>query len=192
MESKTYFGCKIKQRLDNDTVPFFVFYARVKDVVRWAGIRRVQDLPQGTQRLLRRTRTRAITRFISAFSINTIPNNILLAFQPNQAAFVSLAQRIELCLPEVTIRNGCEELLDWGTLEFSFDPVANEDQRPALIVDGQHRLFGMSGFDTEDLPILIVCLIDAPLQEQAFQFVVINNKVVKVPTDNVKTIIAEV
>ncbi len=192
MEDKTYFGCKVKQRADANTTPFFVFHARVKDIVRWAGIRRVQDLPRGTQRLLRKTRTKAITRFIRSFPINTIPNNILLAFQPEGAEFTSLSGVIEPCLPEVTIHNGCDDLLDWGTLKFSFDPEAAEDQRPALIVDGQHRLFGMSEFDQEDLPVLVVCLIEAPLQEQAFQFVVINNKVVKVPTDNVKTIIAEV
>lgn len=59
-----------------------------------------------------------------------------------------------------------------------------------LIVDGQHRLHGISEFLYEDLPVLVVCMVDASVQEQAFQFIVINNKAVRVPTDNVKAIIA--
>jgi hypothetical protein len=50
----------------------------------------------------------------------------------------------------------------------------------------------MSQLATEDPPILLVALIDASSDEQAFQFVVINNKAAKVPTDNVKAIIATV
>ena len=42
------------------------------------------------------------------------------------------------------------------------------------------------------MPVLIVALLDADVQEQAFQFIVINNKAVRVPTDNVKAIIAEI
>jgi DGQHR domain-containing protein len=189
MENRSYFGCKVVQREHADTTPFFVFYARTKDIKQWAGIRRVKDFPVGTQRILRETRKVAITRFLKSDPLNTIPNNILLAFEPGKTEFVSLADRMNECFPEAALVNGCDNQLTWGVLTFSFDPDLEEHLRPALIVDGQHRLYGMAEFE-EDAPVLVVSLIEAPLQEQAFQFVVINNKAVKVPTENVKSIIA--
>ncbi len=50
----------------------------------------------------------------------------------------------------------------------------------------------MSEYEKENLPVLIVSLLDASVEEQAFQFIVINNKAVRVPTENVKSIIANI
>lgn len=119
-----------------------------------------------------------------------IPNNILLAFEPGVAVFTSYQEDLEDCLQNQDLGNGCNQQIDWGMLHFEFDEHAPEHQRPALVVDGQHRLYGISEFLDEDLPLLAVCVIDASVQEQAFQFIVINNKAVRVPTDNVKAIIA--
>jgi len=41
------------------------------------------------------------------------------------------------------------------------------------------------------LPILVVGLVNADHQEQAFQFIVVNDKAVRVATENVKSIIAD-
>ena len=73
---------------------------------------------------------------------------------------------------------------------FEFEEGVPEHERLGLIVDGQHRLNGMAQFEEENLPVLVSALIDSSPEEQAFQFVVINNKASKVPTDNVKAIVA--
>ncbi len=190
MESRNYFGCRVIQRSDSDTTAFFVFYARAKDIKEWAGVRRVQDFSEGTQRPFRESRVKAITRFINSDSKNTIPNNVLLAFGPSGARFTSLNKEVSDCLSEVDPYNNCDGQLTWGILSFSFEQNLPEHLRPAFIVDGQHRIFGISDFQGEDLPVLAVTLLDASLEEQAFQFIVINNKAVRVPTDNVKAIIA--
>jgi DGQHR domain-containing protein len=194
MTNKKYFGCLVRQREAIETVSFFVFYAFARDVKQWAGIRRVKDFSDGTQRILRPARQKAIKNFLERKSINTIPNNILLAFSPDASEFIPLEDKLADCLEDSSadfdFHNGCENRIQWGTLQFSFDPAAQEYEKPALIVDGQHRLYGMSSFENEDVPILVVSLIDASLQEQAFQFVVINNKAVRVPTDNVRAILA--
>lgn len=190
MASRSYFGYFVRQRVDTDTPDSFVFFARARDIKQWAGIRRVEESPEGTQRVLRTTRSRAITRFLKSNSVNTIPNNILLAFEPGVAVFTSFLSRLEECFQEHDLENGCDQQIDWGLLQFEFDGQAPEHLRPALIVDGQHRLHGISEFPDEDLPVLVVCMVDANVQEQAFQFIVINNKAVRVPTDNVKAIIA--
>jgi DGQHR domain-containing protein len=199
-EHKCYFGSLISQRTDKNVTRFFVFNAGAKDLKEWLGIRRIKDVPKGTQRVLRKARASAVTKFIEASSINTIPNSILIAFDRDKAKFTSLSKEISegiiqtkssLENPVNILFNGCENQLDWGIIEFSFEGNEQEDAKPALIVDGQHRLYGMSDFDKENLPITVVSLIDANHEEQAFQFIVVNNKAVRVSAENVKSIIAD-
>ncbi|MHC5756278.1 hypothetical protein [Nostoc sp.] len=47
-------------------------------------------------------------------------------------------------------------------MKFSFD--SSQDNYCAYVVDGQHRLYGLSDYDTEDLPVLVVSLIDATVE----------------------------
>lgn len=51
--------------------------------------------------------------------------------------------------------------------------------RPALIVDGQHRLYGAANADTE-IMLPVVAIPNSPWMEQIYQFVVINEKAKKV------------
>lgn len=191
METRRYFGCRMTQRNNSKTTPFFVFILRIKDLKEWVGIRRTVESPSGTQRVLKPTRSRAITRFLKATSINTIPNNVLIAFEPRKAKFISLEEDLNTCLSDTNTHNGCDGQMEWGFLSFSFKLNQPDHLRPALIVDGQHRIYGISSFEDEDLPVLVVSLLNASDQEQAFQFIVVNDKAVKVATENVKSIIAD-
>jgi DGQHR domain-containing protein len=194
MKNRRYFGYYIRQREDKNTVCFFVFLARVRDLKEWVGIRRIQNSSEGIQRILRPTRQKAITRFIRSTSINTIPNSILIAFEEGIAKFESLKSKFSESFSESEAKalyNKCDDnQLDLGFLEFSFDPNRPEESRPILIIDGQHRFYGIADYEDEDLPLLVVSLVDSTPQEQAFQFIVINNKAVRVPTESVKSIIA--
>ena len=182
-EHRCYFGSLVSQRIDEKVTRFFVFNARAKDLKSWLGIRRIKDVKKGSQRVLRKARASAVTKFIEVSSINTIPNSILVAFDPDKAKFTSLSDQISECIIQtssslennIDILNGCDNQLNWGIIEFSFEHTEQEHLKPALIVDGQHRLYGMSNFEKEDLPITVVSLIDATHQEQAFQFIVLNN-----------------
>jgi hypothetical protein len=51
---------------------------------------------------------------------------------------------------------------------------------PALVIDGQHRLFGAAGVE-EDLPMLVCSLVSPSWKEQVFQFVVVNDKASGIP-----------
>lgn len=190
-EQRQYFGCRVVQRKnERETIAFFAFYARVKDVRKWCGIKRAKDFPDGTQRILRPSRSRAVTRFFERGSTNTIPSNILLAFEPGLTNFTSFNDGIATCISGFDINNDCDGQIDWGVLKFLVENDQPEHLRPALIVDGQHRLDGMSNFAKENLPVLFVALIDTPPKEQAFHFIVINSKSVRVSTDNAKSIVA--
>ena len=190
METRSYFGYRLRQRESESTVPFFAFYARVKDIKEWIGIKRVERSEEGTQRVLKETRKKAITRFVRSKSTNTIPNSIIVGFEEGKVEFKSLKDTISQLEYAESIYNNCEDLLDWGFIEFSFEPDQPDHLRPALIIDGQHRFYGLCDYEQENIPILVVALLDATLQEQAFQFIVINNKAVRVPTGSVKSIIA--
>lgn len=186
--SVAYFGCRFRQRKPKKSSAMFVFVAHVGEIAKWAGIRRVQDTKKGTQRVHRPARSRAIRRFLEANPSNTIPNNLLLAFLPGVATFRALA--LDDYSGSDDLENRCGDRLEWGIISFSYVENAPEQSRPALVVDGQHRLKGMELYQGDDLPVLAVALLDAPVEEQAFQFIVINNKSARVPSDNVKAIIA--
>lgn len=187
IHQKEFFCYKLSQRGLGNAIDFAIFVASSKDVNAWAGIKRVGQDNDGSQRILKDTRVKAIKRFLTKNIANTIPASVIIAFNTGVATFTSYRQNITEVVPS-DLTNGLGDKLDWGNLNFVFDDQAIETERPALIVDGQHRIKGMASLD-EDIPVLLVALLEASAQEQAFQFVVINNKSQKVPTDNVKAII---
>jgi len=156
---------------------------KAKERVKWAGVERTEDHVGGVQRSLRRTRLSGIRRFLGADPRNTLPNNILLAFAPHVVQYESLQS-------QEGFDELCGDNVDVGMIKFNYDPSAAASAMPALVVDGQHRLFGAASFD-ENVPLVVVAMLDAEQSEQAFQFIVINNKSVKVPTTTVKSIVAD-
>lgn len=190
MAKREYFGCKVSQRGVGNCVEFVVFIANAKDIMKWAGTRRVGEHHDGTQRILKESRVRQVTRFLDADERNTLPTNVTIAFADGTSQFHPLGSIINAMIPQITSDEVLAEKLEWGVLSFEFEEDVAEHERLALIVDGQHRLNGMAEFESENLPVLVSALIDSSAEEQAFQFVVINNKASKVPTDNVKAIVA--
>lgn len=63
--------------------------------------------------------------------------------------------------------------------------IPDDQMSHAVVIDGQHRLYGMDEFDPE-MPVNVVGLLNPTDEEVAFQFLVINNKVTKVATDHLK------
>lgn len=191
MTKRKYFGCKIAQRGEGNAVEFFIFIVSAKDIMQWAGVRRVGEQEKGTQRIIKPAKIRAIKKFLNVNEKNTIPVSVVVAFGPDSAQFASIQPDLSSCFSGIDTRNAVQDKVEWGTMCFEFEENAEEHLRPALIVDGQHRLKAIADLQ-EDIPILVIALINASPEEQAFQFVVINNKAAKVPTDNVKAIIASI
>ncbi len=189
--TKSFFCLKINQRESAEAISFVTFVALAKDIESWTGIKRVGEVERGTQRLLKQPRVNAIKRYFSSNQLNTIPVNVILAFGPGIATFEEKNAELMECLPGIEINNLMGNRATWGLLSFEFDENVPEIERPAIVVDGQHRIRGMAAVD-EDIPIIVAAFIEAGHQEQAFQFVVINNKAQKVPTENVKAIISDI
>jgi len=196
IEPKKYYGHLVKQRETEGSPQFFIFNTKVSEIVKWAGFKRTEEFADGTQRAYRATRLDSIAKFLRSNPINTIPNNILIAFDHQGDELVSFTPIDNNIVQEIDgdITNGCGNSVQWGFITFDheteYETPANEHLKPALVIDGQHRLLGISKQD-EDIPILVVSILNCSPAEQAFQFIVINNKAVKVPTQNVKGIISD-
>lgn len=184
MNQKHYCGFMVTQRHDPNAVRFFVFAALPRDIMQWAVVDRAEEQTGSVQRRISQARLRSLTRFFTQDTRNVIPNSIVLAFPPGTTTF----SRIEL---DHSNMNDCQSdtAIQWGVLSFSFDPNEPPSKRPAFIVDGQHRLFSIAEVEDERIPVLVSALLDAETNEQAFHFVVINNKVSSVPSDLVHSLL---
>ena len=73
------------------------------------------------------------------------------------------------------LRSVREQLEDEQSLTPDFRKALRDMLFPALIIDGQHRLYGAAGVE-EDIPVLVCALIEPTWREQVFQFIVVNDK----------------
>ena len=137
------------------------FVAPAGEVAEWAEVNRLKHEGTGYQRLRSKSKIRAIARFLDQDERNAIPTALVVALR----------------VPDL-------EEPPTGECETITIP-ADVDPRPGLVIDGQHRMYGVETYDP-DLPLNVVALINPEDEEIAFQFLVINGKASKVPTDHVK------
>lgn len=155
----TYSAIFSRQRAgDGPLVASFV--APVRDIASWADVERLKHEGTGHQRLRSESRVRAIDRFLED-ERNTIPTALVVALQVPDLEEPPTGQCGTIIIPE------------------------DVDPRPGLVIDGQHRMYGAEAHDPK-LPLNVVALINPEDEEIAFQFLVINGKAAKVPTDHVK------
>jgi len=185
MISKKIFGIKLKQRNIGTALDLFCFTTTVKDILTWAGIKRTEEFRAGAQRVLKPARQKAISRFLRSDEHNLIPNSVLLSFKEGTVKFEDKSSSV----PE-EYNNSCGDKVQLGFIEFDYESNSKPENKPALIVDGQHRLFGIDVFD-ENIPVFVTALLNANVVDQAFNFIVINNKAQKVNVTNVKSIISD-
>jgi DGQHR domain-containing protein len=160
----TYPAIYTRQR-DNPGAPLFAtFVAPVGEIMQWASIERISPQGGGAQRLRNEAKVHALSRFLELELRNTIPTAIIVALNVPDFRDPQLGT--------------CSSI--------SIDAPSAEDQaRPGKVIDGQHRLYGMSSFDPT-LPVNVVALVNPSEEETAFQFVVINNKATKVSSDHLR------
>jgi DGQHR domain-containing protein len=168
--SFTYDGFITKQREHSD-IEYITFIASAKEVFEWSHADSITLDKNGVQRDLNKTRWRKIKKFFESNENNIIPNSIIIACD-------------ESIQEEFHIENKCKEIPTLHKISFS-DKVKNN----TFIIDGQHRLKGISEVKDEDIKIVVTLFLGLNKLERAFQFITINNKSHKVPTDNIKALI---
>jgi DGQHR domain-containing protein len=171
MSKFTYTSLVFKQR---DTAPaaFCLISAPVGEILKWARVDRLEpDNLTGVQRRKNESKTRSIRQFLSADDANTIPTALTIALPQSAVKGIGKLSQIE---------SKAE------TCQLSISAPAGSEL-PGLIIDGQHRIFGINDFNS-DVPVSAVLLVGADDAEIAFQFLVINNKVSKVSPDHMKAL----
>lgn len=172
MTTFTYEAIAYRQR-KTAKVAYLAFAAPAGQILQWARVDRLQhDNARGVQRKKNDSKTASIKRFLDIDPNNTIPTAITIAL-PSASTSITTAD-----LQGIPIRP--------KALSVSIKVEEGED-RPGLIIDGQHRIYGIASFD-ENTPIAVVVMLGADDAEIAFQFLVINNKVTKVSPDHIKAL----
>lgn len=156
----TYPGIRVDQRPGTGAVPLMLLSAPAGQIVAWAEVARLGHDGEGVQRRKNEAKVKAIGRFLAADEHNTLPSALTIALWD-----VTIA----------TADDGCSSI----TI-----PLTEEGGR-GLVIDGQHRLYGAVHHDPT-LPLNVVALLNPDDLEVAFQFLVINNKATKVPTDHIR------
>ena len=170
-------GQLIRQRDSEKAMAFFAFASTATEILKWATIERTHDTPGAAQRLKNTAHIKTIQAFINASDENIIPTAITLAVKPGTFSLEEF--EVEDC-----------ELPEGVSLAYLKLKRFNKENKPALIIDGQHRVLALD--DLPEQPTLLVCaMLGADDLERALHFVVINNKTKRVPTDLVKAIVAE-
>lgn len=173
----TITGQIIYQRVSEDALPFFAFASTATEVLEWAAVERTQEKPGAAQRMKNNAHIKTIQAFIKASDENIIPTAVTLALRPD-------TYKLEVFEVEGVSISNSASFAQLRIMPFS------PDQKPALVIDGQHRLLALK--ELEEQPTLLVrAMLGADSLERALHFVVINNKTKRVPTDLVKAIVAE-
>lgn len=175
----SYAVFEFRQRQDALAPAYCVFRAPAGEIEQWADVQRLGPAnPLGIQREPVPSRINSIRRFYEREPANTIPTAIVIAL--NGAAVTPINAACAQGSP-------VEQLLaSSGAAELRIDVVEGQD-KPGLIIDGQHRLRGMARFNP-DLLVPVVAIMDPSDLESAFQFLVINNKSAKVPRDHIRAL----
>ncbi|HVJ01856.1 MAG TPA: DGQHR domain-containing protein [Sphingomonas sp.] len=152
------------QRPDAGGPKLAIFLAPAVEVSAWSAVDRLgPDNPMAPQREPAPARIASIARFFQSDPRNTIPTSIV----------IGLAQY--------------EVEQEGVTAKLTVSTGANGDLKPALVIDGQHRLRGMTAASPE-MRVPIVAVLGADDLEMAFQFLVINNKSARVPRDHIRAL----
>ena len=174
----SYRGFLVRQR-DTTEIEFVLFVANAIDVVQWTQADDIRLDRGNVQRELVESRWRQVRKFFNASSRNVIPTSVTIAFDENLTR-VNSKEELSETIPSYFLGQPERDMVE---LTFT-----NAVKSFSFIIDGQHRLKGMAEVG-QDIWVPI-CLFPSLSQlERAFQFITINNKSHKVPTNNLKALI---
>jgi DGQHR domain-containing protein len=162
---KKYRCIKFKQRTGNQSLETCIFSSRVGELLSWVTIPCISpDRRDGIQRSRNDFRVKGITKFMAEDERNIIPTAIVIALSDDV----------------FNISKNGED----GLYNLEIDELKSAE---ALVIDGQHRLYGMNAYNP-DTVVPVVAILGASTDEKAFQFIVINNKVSKVSPDHIRAL----
>ena len=162
------YECLVSSQRATENAPYFLlFHAPAGEVLEWADVRRLEEEAGAPQRQTSPAKVTAIRRFLDTDGRNTIPTSVIVTLD------IDAGQITQPTAPSTV-----------GRVRIAWQ---DGDQKPGLVIDGQHRLYGIADFNAETT-VNIVGIIGADDMEKAFQFLVINNKASKVSMDHIRAL----
>lgn len=172
MTTFNYHAIIYKQRSTAEQ-PFMLFSAKAGEIQLWATVSRLEPTNKtGVQREKKDARVDAIDAFLKSDDRNTIPTSIVVSLPTSCVKFKEF---------DATKADANPVSVDMTIEVETGKPV------PGLIIDGQHRTFGIAQYDPAT-PVNVVAILGPTDDEIAFQFIVINNKGTKVSPDHIKAL----
>ncbi|MDP2760842.1 MAG: DGQHR domain-containing protein [Sideroxyarcus sp.] len=162
---KNYRCIKFKQRDSVQSPETCIFSAPVGELLEWVTIPSLSpDRKDGIQRARKDFRVRGITKFMAIDDRNVIPTAIVIALSAN------------------VFKMSADATAGFHSIEIDETKSAG-----AMVIDGQHRLYGINAYNPAAI-VPVVAILGASDDEKAFQFIVINNKVAKVSPDHIRAL----
>lgn len=168
--SQVFKGIFVNQRNNSESPKLFLTAIPAGVLKEWVAVVPTRTAPGGVQRMLSDAHVKSIKNFISADSKNIIPTTITIALAEG--------------------RYVCDIGSDDSNLSILRIRTDSENQKPGILIDGQHRLEAFFEVDAS-IPLMCTIILGVDDLERALNFVVINNKAKRVPSDLVKAIVAE-
>lgn len=132
-------------------------------------VSRITDETKGYQRIINNRRLAAIRRFVEIPEA-ILPTSIVLA-TGDKPGFVKVSARKAI---------GETGRIWSATLSIK----QSSAYKPILVIDGQHRLFGITSSKHSPYPVPVTLLLNADLLTQMAHFEVINNKATRIPASH--------
>lgn len=157
------------QRDSKNGPTFVLFHAPAGEISEWADVDRLsQENRKGAQRQLRKMKVTKVRKFMAANAANTIPTSVVVALDGNGVEVKKPSKNDQSATAKLTIKRSVGD-------------------RPALIIDGQHRVFGVAAHDPKT-HLNVIGILGGDDAERAFQFIVINNTPARVSKDHIRAL----
>lgn len=182
-------GLLLEQREDNNELLCFAFIEEVGELINMLTVARIDDGDkEGYQRLIKCVKIKSISKFLDKDNKNIIPNSITIAIDKDLNCDVEKLQNDSILKFNYndTPPPFLEDLIECKGKHVDTD--GSSTQKKPLIIDGQHRLYGLYKNNPKN-KVLVSAIINPELVDQAFQFIVINQKSQKANTVDVKSVI---
>lgn len=160
------FNCTIIKQ-GKDAPEIAIFACDAYDLNDIATISRITDPQQGYQRIVNKRRKTQISRFVEIPQA-ALPTAIVLGIDTNPN-YCRIEKR--------TLIAGT--INQWSAI---LKLRSVHGYKPCLIIDGQHRLEGITSSSRETYPVAVTGLLDASQLVQMSNFYIINNKATRVST----------
>ncbi len=158
------FPCQI-MRQSKDGPEIAVFSCDAYDLFEVSTVSRLEESSEGYQRMINKKRQNDISRYVDTPGA-LIPTSIVCAAEEN-VKLVKIENKT--IIPGSTNR--------W-TADLKIRTYKNE--KPFLVIDGQHRLYGIASSSKESFPVSVNLLLNAKTVTQVLHFIIINNKATRI------------